>query len=300
MSQSREERRRRYREMVPTMFGAIAGVYYDQWGEFFHLALFRDGEGVDDFDAALERTHRRYFDLLDASRKRRILELGAGGGAFAEWLADRTAAEVTGIDVSPAQLSRARKRLKGRGRGNLRFLEHDIMRVAELDEPPFDAAVTMDAACYLPDKPAALESLATRLAPGAPLLWIDWCSSEEVSGLQEEMILKPFYRYWGLPGIESVPDYRRALFAGAGFRLRQVEDLSDAAAPNWERGYRAAQRALRAPFAPARLVQLARAALRDGPRSIGFLKDQYYAAVFAKLAADAGLLRYVLFLAERE
>ena len=298
MLSTARERRENYRENVRSMFGATADLYYEHWGEFFHLAIFEDGDDPEQFDAALERTHQRYFQAIGGASAGQILELAAGGGAFSEWMADRTSGEVVGLDISDAQLAHARKRLRKRERRNLRFLEHDIMRLADLDEPPFGAAVCLDAACYLPDKRAALRGVATRLRRGARLLLVDWCRPEEVTALQEELVLEPFYRYWGIPEMETVAGYRRG-FEGAGFRLLEVEDLSDRVAPNWERGYRAANRALAEPATAALLLTVAASAVRYGPRVVQLAKDQYYAALFAKAAADAGLLRYVYFLAQR-
>lgn len=297
MQATREERRAHYRELIPLVFDTTAEMYYTHWGEFFHLAVFEDGEDETDFDSALERTHERYRDALGGAAAGRILELATGGGAFAEWLARRTPGEVLGIDLSDAQLAHARGRVNG-SLPNLRFLRHDIMRIAELDEPLFDAAVCLDAGCYLPDKAAALRGIATRLRSGARFLLVDWCRPEQICGLQEEMILEPFYRYWAIPEMETVSGYQRA-FANAGFNLMEIEDLSAQVAPNWERGYRIAQSALAMSFTPHDLVRITAGALRHGPAAVRVLKDQFYAAVFAKAAADAGLLRYVCFLAER-
>lgn len=293
------ERRDNYLENMRRLFGVTAELYYAHWGEFFHLAIFEAGEEIADFEAALARTHERYFDAIRGAEAGRILELASGGGAFAEWMAERTSAEVLGVDISDAQLAHARRRLANSRGTNLRFVEHDIMRIAELDEAPFDAAVCFDAACYLPDKRAALRGIATRLRRGARLLLVDWCRPERPTALQEELILEPFYRYWGIPEMETVSGYRRA-FADAGFRPIELEDLSAQVAPNWERGYQAANRVLAAPATAAQLLTVASSAVRYGPRAVQLAKDQYYAALFAKVAADAGLLRYVYFLAERE
>lgn len=298
MRATREERRAHYRELIPLVFDTTAELYYTHWGEFFHLAVFEDGEDETDFDSALERTHERYCDALGGAAAGRILEVATGGGAFAEWLARRTSGEVLGIDLSDAQLAHARGRVNG-GLPNLRFLRHDIMRIAELDEPLFDAAVCLDAGCYLPDKAAALCGIDTRLRSGARFLLVDWCRPEQICGLQEEMNLEPFYRYWAIPEMESVSGYQRA-FAHAGFDVTEIEDLSAQVAPNWERGYRIAQSALAMSLTPHVLVRIAAGALRHGPAAVRVLKDQFYAAVFAKAAANAGLLRYVCFLAERD
>jgi 2-polyprenyl-3-methyl-5-hydroxy-6-metoxy-1,4-benzoquinol methylase len=97
---------------------------------------------------------------------RRILDVACGGGALSAWLADHTTAEVVGVDLSAGQLAHARRWLAGGRRPNLRFVQHDVMHLDDLVEPdfqaPFDAAICLDAACYLPDRRAALRQIAAR------------------------------------------------------------------------------------------------------------------------------------------
>lgn len=291
-------RREHYREIIPLVFAATAELYDTHWGEFFHLAVFEPGDDPQDFAAALARTHAQYFDAIGGPTAGRILELGTGGGAFAEWMADRTSGDVVGIDLAEAQLARARPRLSGRATANLRFVQHDAMCIDELDGPPFDAAVCLDAACYFPDRAAVLRGVATQLRPGARLLLVDWCRADRPSSLQEEMILEPLYRYWGIPEMETFGGYQCA-FEGGAFRLLESRDLSERVRPNWERAYAVAQRALTDTHTPAELLRVTAGALRCGADGVRVLKEQFYAAVFAKAAADAGLLRYGYFLAER-
>jgi SAM-dependent methyltransferase len=291
------ERRNNCCDSIPFVFAATADLYYEYWGEFFHLAIFQDGDVVTDFALAFERTHEQYFNAIKGAQAERILELASGGGAFSAWMAQRTSGEVVGVDISPVQLARARKRARGTN-GNLRFVEHDIMRMAELKEAPFDAAIYMDAACYLPDKGAALRGIAQRLSKRARFLLIDWCRSPQVTALQEELLLGPFYRYWCIPAMETVASYRRA-FKTAGFRLIEVEDLTPRVAPNWERGYWLAIRALADGITAKRLLNVIKNVAKHGPRAVQLAKEQFYAALFAKAGCDAGVLRYVYFLAER-
>ena len=298
MFETVKERRDRYRENIPFVFAATADLYYAHWGEFFHLAVFEPGEDAADFDAALGRTHERYFRAVKGAEAGRILEPASGGGALSAWMAERTRGEVVGVDISPAQLAHARRRVEGGAHPNLRFVEHDVMRIAELDEAPFDAAVCLDAACYLPDKRAALRGVATKLREGARLLLVDWCRPESVTAMQREMILEPFYRYWCIPEMETVAGYGRA-FRDAGFRVVELEDLSPRVGPNLERGYRAAVSALARPATLRQVMSVAAGAVKHGTRAVRFAKDQFNAAVFAKTAFDAGLLRYVYFLGER-
>jgi len=276
---------------VQTTFAVSVELYYEFWGPFFHLAIFEDS--ARDLAAAYEDTHCRYLGAIRGDGVRRILELGCGGGAFAEWLADHTPAHVLGIDISDAQLARARKRV----RPNLEFRKHDIMQVGKLTGGPFEAAVCLDAATYLPDKGAAVRGVAGILVRGGRFLLVDWCRPAQTTAIQDELVLRPLCRYWGYPGMETASGYEDH-FTAAGFRLVECEDLSARVQPNWELGYAAANRALSA-LSEKRLTELTAQILRYGAAGVRRAKEQYYAAVFAKVAADAGLLRYTYFLAER-
>ncbi len=281
---------RSYRRKIQTVFAATADLYYEFWGPFFHLAIFDDP--ALDLHSAFEYTHNQHLAAIRGPDSRRILDLACGGGAFAEWLAKRTRAEVLGIDISDVQLERARKRV----RPNLRFRKHDIMDLGSLNEAPFDAAVCLDAAVYLPDKRRAIEQVAGLLEPHARFLLVDWCRPEHVTALQQELVLAPLYRCWGMLGMETVERYRRHLTA-VGFRLVECHDLSDRVRRNWDLGCDAAHRALAA-IAPGRA---AGAALRFGGRPLvsRWAKAQYHAVLFARAASEAGLLRYIRFVAER-
>ena len=291
-------RRQHYHQNMLTGFDALAELYYAYWGEFFHLAVFEPGEDPADVAAAYQRTHQRYLEAIGGTAARRILDVACGGGALSAWLADHTTAQVVGVDLSAGQLAHARRWIAGGRRPNLRFLQHDIMHLDELAEPPFDAAICLDAACYLPDRRAALRQIAARLRPAGHLLLVDWCRAERPTALQRELILEPLCRDWAIADLETVVGYRR-LFAAAGLRIHRLEDLSDRVVPNWERGYQAALRALAEPVQLGRLLHLAAATVKHGSVVLQAAKDQFQVALLAKAAAESGLLRYVSVLAER-
>ena len=295
---SAQERRQHYRENMLLGFDALGKLYYTYWGEFLHLALFEPGDDPADLTAAYQRTHERYLEAIGGAAARRILDVACGGGAFSAWLADRTDAEVVGIDLSGGQLAHARRWLAGGRRPNLRFVQHDVMHLGELAEPPFDAAICLDAACYLPDRRAALRGIAARLRPGGRLLLVDWCRAERPAALQRELILEPLCRYWAIADLATAAGYGR-WFPAAGLGIHRLEDLSDRVVPNWERGYQAALRALAEPVRLGELLRLAAETARHGAVAIRAAKDQFQVALLARAAADSGLLRYVSVLAER-
>lgn len=90
------------------------------------------------------------------------------------------------------------------------------------------------------------------------------------------------------------------MLADAGFDVICAKDVTDHVRENWALGYAKATTVLQA-FGMRELWR--RLSLEDlllrGGRQAMILKDQYYANVFPKLAADAGVLRYGYILAER-
>lgn len=277
-------------ENMERMFAAVSDLYAEHWSDFFHFAIFED-EG-ENREAAFERTHRRYLEALRLEPGDKGLELACGRGGFAEYLARNSGADILGIDISRAQLAQALKRR----RSNLRFLHHDIMRVDELGER-FDAVVLMDADCYLPDKGLAVMRIAKVMKSGARFLLIAWCKQQRLNHIQQELVLEPFMRFWGVPSLETAAGYRRH-FRKAGLRLVEESDLNHKVEANWELGY---ERAIEG----VRDITLAKAAryvwkgLALGPEGLRLVKDQFHAALYIKAAFDAGFLRYTLLLAEK-
>jgi len=280
-----------YRESVERMFAAVSDLYAEYWNDFFHFAIFEDGEET--WESAFQKTHKRYLDALEIPRAQRVLELGCGRGGFSNILAQNTRGTVLGIDLSRAQLCHSKRF----NHANLRFRLHDIMHVDDLAET-FDAVACLDAALYLPDKALAIARLSKVVEPGGRVLIVDWCRRGGLSAVQAELVLHPFMRYWGVPSLETIRSYTR-IFRHSGFSLLEAVDLSERVRRNWEFGY---QRALAAiselsiDDAPRLLWK----GVTLGPDGIRLIKEQFPAAVYIRAGFDAGFLRYVYFLAEQQ
>jgi hypothetical protein len=66
-----KERQEHYRDDIPFVFGATADLYYAYWGEFFHLAIFEEGEDPEDL-SSVSNVH-----MSAISRRSRGLRPGA-------------------------------------------------------------------------------------------------------------------------------------------------------------------------------------------------------------------------------
>ncbi len=107
------------------------------------------------------------------SRGRRVLEAGCGTGAQTVFLAGSSpAAEIVSVDVSPASLERARKRVAAAGHRNVMF------QLADLFDLPFEDASFDDAfLCFvlehLHEPERALAAVRRVLRPGGTITVIE-------------------------------------------------------------------------------------------------------------------------------
>lgn len=279
-----------YDTSMQEMFAAVSDFYAQYWGDFFHFAVF-DSEDQS-WEEAFARTHEAYIRDILLSSTHNVIELACGRGGFSDYMASHTEGDVLGVDISPVQLSRARRF----ARRNLRFCQQDIMHIDQIGQT-FDAVVYMDAACYLPDKARAVTRISSIMNPGARLLLVDWCKQEGLRRVQEELVLHPFMQYWAVPSLETIASYKRHL-TRAGLRILQVEDRTSRVGRNWEYGYQQAVQGIQH-LSVTDMARLARTGLRAGRKGLQLIKEQFAAALYIKAGFDAGFLRYAYFLAER-
>jgi SAM-dependent methyltransferase len=116
-------------------------------------------------EAALDKGTHEYLARLGAGPGRRCLEIGAGGGTVAFWLAEKVApgGVVVATDVETDFLAAAAAPYP-----NLEVLRHDI--TAEDLPSGFDLIHARWLVEWLPDKREALGRMAAALCPGGVLL----------------------------------------------------------------------------------------------------------------------------------
>jgi 2-polyprenyl-3-methyl-5-hydroxy-6-metoxy-1,4-benzoquinol methylase len=148
---------------------------YDQMAEEI-LATWAEIDYLVD-PARIPFANREHVDFLtDAVARlgplpgRRVLEVGAGGGSLAVWLAQQ-GAEVVGIDVSPGILEVARKRAAvNKVADRTTFvcvpIEEFDPRTAGLDHDHYDAIIGNNVVHHF-DRDLAMSTIGRLLAPGA-------------------------------------------------------------------------------------------------------------------------------------
>jgi SAM-dependent methyltransferase len=140
----------------------------------------------------------------------RVLDLGCGCGVpGARWLVAHGCA-VTGVDLSPVQIERARRLVPG-----ARFVLADMNDV-RFPAASFDAVVALYSLIHVPvaEQPALIASIHSWLRPGGRFLAI--VGVESWTGTEEDWLGAGAPMWWSH---EDTATYVR-WFQGAGFRVQ--------------------------------------------------------------------------------
>ncbi len=150
------------------------------------------------------------------------LELCSGPGAASVWLAEHCGCQVTGVELNPNQVARARARLlRARPELGARVTCEQGDVCAYRAARRHDAVFSLDSFMLVPDLTAALRCARAALVPGAPLTVV-----AIVAGPRIDDELRRYL--WDSEGMISLPtpeEYAQ-LAHTAGFDALDVSDLT--------------------------------------------------------------------------
>ena len=150
-----------------------------------------------------------------------VLDVCAGLGGPARFLAHRFGVRVTGVDLTHSRCA-AGARLTALVRlGPLvRHVRGDA-QVLPFRAGAFDAALSQEGLLHVPDKGAVLAECARVLKPGARLAFSDWIARPRLSDNERRRL----FEWMAAVSLQSLDGYR-GLLARAGFDGILAEDLS--------------------------------------------------------------------------
>ncbi|HEX9926536.1 MAG TPA: methyltransferase domain-containing protein [Anaerolineae bacterium] len=198
-------------QLIPTLDlkTCCANLYESDWARLLLGDSFHPG--------GLALTER-LGQLLDLQPGRRVLDVAAGRGASAIFLARHFGCEVVGVDYGPESVSAATVQAQAAGLGDrVPFVQGDAEQLRFADAT-FDAVICECAFCTLPDKTSAAAEFARVLRPDGRLGLSDLTRTgplpPELDGL--------------LAWIACIADARPvaeyvAYLAQAGFEIDQIE-----------------------------------------------------------------------------
>ena len=151
-----------------------------------------------------------------------VLDIGFGAGGPALVLAGEFGARVTGIDVEPQLLDRARERAECAGLEEAVDLRLVEPRPLPFDDAAFDVVFSKDSLIHIPDKLALYAEVLRVLRPGGVFAASDWLAHEmagEMPEFQKYMELKNHLDF-----AMATPDETAAVMRTAGFQDVSTRD----------------------------------------------------------------------------
>jgi sterol 24-C-methyltransferase len=201
------------------------------WGESLHFSVFSGSETRAEAAAATERMVAEDGGFgPDMS----VLDVGCGSGGPAMMIAAGWQVDVTGVDLVPLHVERARERAAALGLAErTRFIEADAMSLPFADAS-FDHVYALESAYHAPDKRRFYAECARVLRPGGSFLGTDWLRGEGPAE-DHERVLEPVRRLHAIPSLVGIEDLRAHLEA-CGLEPLIVQDLAERGdlRRNWE------------------------------------------------------------------
>ncbi|MEU3766548.1 class I SAM-dependent methyltransferase [Amycolatopsis keratiniphila] len=158
----------------------------------------------------------------------RLADIGCGRGGPGLWVAARTYATLTGIDIAATALASARRRAEAMDVEATEFRIGDFEDTG-LDDASFDAVMSVDALLFAPDKRRACEEFARILAPGGRLLVTTWdFDGQPVNRPPQVADHRPLLEAAGFDVLsyEETPDWRTRQRRTVELSLERLEELS--------------------------------------------------------------------------
>src|SRR3954470_16797845 len=194
-------------DAVRSHYEALGELYRAAWGDSLHFAAFGPGQDRQDALSALERR------LIEDGRfgpDARVLDVGCGTGAVALAIARRARARVTGIDLVPRHVARARACATDAGlEDRTTFLEGDATALP-FPDASFDHVYAVESAYHAADKPRFYAECARVLRPGGRFLGTDWLRGES---RDHDALLTRFGAQFAVPELITLAALRRQLVA---------------------------------------------------------------------------------------
>lgn len=164
-----------------------------------------------------------FAQWLELGADSRLLDVGCGSGGPALRLAGITGTNVVGVDVLEEGIATATRLAEERGLADrARFVQLDASDRLPFDEGSFDAVVSIDVMCHLPNRLDILREWHRVTAPGALILFTD---PTIVTGLVTDAEIADR----SAVGIYvfSVEPLNGTLLVEAGFEVTRREDLTE-------------------------------------------------------------------------
>lgn len=172
------------------------------------------------FGRIVESGRRRAVAKFPQRQGDRLLEIGVGTGRSLRYYQPHV--QVTGIDLSPEMLERARKRFLNSNHPQVKDLLQMDAQSLDFPDQTFDGAVAMYVASVVPDPSAMMREMFRVCKPGSPIVVLNHFASDGGFFRRLENKMAPLSRRLGFR-----PDFGLEHFVNqTDFPPQQVERVN--------------------------------------------------------------------------
>jgi sarcosine/dimethylglycine N-methyltransferase len=203
--------------------------YFKVWGgEDIHIGLYRDdAEAI--FDAS-RRTVASMAGQIDLAEGRRVLDIGAGYGGSARYLARNYKVKVGALNLSEVENERNREMNREQGLEDLIEVTDGDFEHLPYEANAFDVVWSQDAILHSGNRRRVFEEVGRVLKPGGTFIFTDPMQREDA----DRQALQPVYDRIHLNSLGSVESYDQ--FASElGFVKLGFEDHSQQLPRHYQR-----------------------------------------------------------------
>lgn len=191
-------------------------------GEDIHVGLY-DTDQSPIREASRKTVEHMASRLATLKPGARVLDLGAGYGGAARYLAREHGAYVTCLNLSDVENARNRTLTREQGLADQITVDHGAFEDLAYPDASFDIVWSQDAFLHSGDRERVLKNAARVLKPGGEIIFTDPMQADIVD---DPAALQPVYDRIHLSNLGSFAFYRRALHA-LGLEDAGCEDLTD-------------------------------------------------------------------------
>jgi ubiquinone/menaquinone biosynthesis C-methylase UbiE len=168
--------------------------------------------------ADVDRIYRAMGTVGEMPDGSMILDVPCGGGIALRELRNSQRVRYVGVDISPAMLDRARRRISPQHQSDVEIIEGNIERMPFGDRL-FDLCICFNGLHCVPDPSAAVREIARCLKPGGRLIG-EFATRGQLRRADAYMAL---LRATGTFGRAGTPSEARQWFAEAGLLVETFE-----------------------------------------------------------------------------
>lgn len=208
------------REYMERLYGAEWRLV-GQDVSHIHVGYWYDDTPILDIDTAHEHYLREVFRDVSFAPDDLVLDIGAGNGATAIWVAEQFGCRVHAVDIVELHTDIARRAVAARGLENrVTVTRADVADLA-FASATFDHAYSLECLHHVPDRRRVFTNLSDWIKPGGRLVLSD----------QTLQAPCPLFLRWAVEQVSGsthmtdLDGYRTVLEAN-GFVVRQTRDVT--------------------------------------------------------------------------